>query len=273
MRLIDCHAHLWEAGRGFEWIRPGSVHYKTFTLDDLEHSGAGLELTGTVLVEASRGDRGETLTLRELRLRRPDLVAGYVGNLKVYSGTSAEEFEELMVGARPNGLRLGGPGRPEAHEVALLPVLDKLGITLDLNLLTDALGTAAELAERHPGLTIVVDHLGNPGSGDLDGWERQLRLAAARPSVLLKISGLLTQQSGAPRTQVAALAERAVAAFGPERCLVGSDWPICLPRGTRAESLDLALRGLGELTGAEQAQVLHDNAVRAYRLGPGEPYG
>jgi L-fuconolactonase len=252
MRLIDCHAHLWQAGHGFPWIRPGSEHYRTFTLDDLEHSG--VEVAGTVLVEASRGDRGETLALRELRATRPDLVAGYVGNLQVYEDAVPEEFEELMVEARPNGLRLGG-----AVQEALLPVLEKLRITLDVNLPANALATATKLAERFPGLTIVVDHLGNPR--ELDVWERELQPAAARPNVLLKISGLLTQPP-----EVAGLVERAVEAFGPERCLVGSDWPICLPRGSRADSLGLALRGLGGLSDDERAQVLHGNAVRAYRL-------
>ncbi|WP_427884688.1 amidohydrolase family protein [Kribbella sp. GL6] len=259
MRLIDCHAHLWDAGRGFPWIRPGSEHYRTFTIDDLERSGEGLELAGTVLVEASRGDRGETLALRELRAERPELVAGYVGNLQVYEDAVPEEFEELMVEARPNGMRLGGAG-----QVALLPVLEKLGITLDLNL-AGALGTAAELAARHEGLTIVVDHLGSPGA--VDDWRRELRLAAARPGVMLKVSGLLTQ-----RPEAAELVEEAVEAFGPGRCVVGSDWPICVPRGSRADSLSLSLRGLGGLSDDERAQVLHGNAVRAYRLGrePGE---
>jgi L-fuconolactonase len=260
MRLIDCHAHLWQAGRGFGWIRPGSEHDKTFTIDDLERSGSGLNLAGSILVEASRGDRGETLALRELRLHRPDLVAGYVGNLKVYEGAAPEEFERLLIEARPNGMRLGGPGRPRSHEVTLLPVLAKLGVALDLNLLGGALDAAAALARQHPSLTIIVNHLGNPDN-DLVTWDRELHLAAAQPNVLLKISGLLTQPG-----KVADLVERAVDAFGPARCLLGSDWPICLPRGSRADSLALARRGLGRLSAGEQAQVLHHNAVRAYRL-------
>lgn len=264
MRLIDCHAHLWQAGRGFGWIRPGSAHYRTFTVDDLERSGAGLELAGSILVEASRGDRGETLALRELRLRRPDLVAGYVGNLEVYEGLAPEIVEQLFTAARPNGMRLG-----RADDRELLPVLAKLGVTLDLNLIGHALGTAAELASRHPELTVVVNHLGNPGNlrtDDLTGWERELRLAARQPGVMLKISGLLTQQHGVPDQQVVDLVERVVDVFGPQRCVVGSDWPICLPRGTRADSLSLAERGLGRLSEPERAQVLHHTAVRAYRL-------
>ncbi|MGW7680343.1 amidohydrolase family protein [Kribbella sp. NPDC054772] len=269
MRLIDCHAHLWHSGHGFGWIKPGSAHDKTFTVSDLDRSGDGLDLAGSILVEASRGDRGETLALRELRLTRPDLVAGYVGNLKVYEGIAPSAFARLLTEAGPNGMRLGGPGLPEPHETRLLPVLAELGVTLDLNLLTDALGAAAALAQAHPGLTVVVNHLGNPPNlrtGDLTEWERGLRLAAREPGVLLKISGLLTQQNGVPLERVAKLVERAVDAVGPERCLVGSDWPICLPRGSRADSLELACSGLARLTADERALVLHGTAVRAYRL-------
>lgn len=68
--MIDCHVHLWDPAAGFPWIRPGSEHHHTFGEGDLERSGAGLGLAGAVLVEASRGDAGETMALSELRRRR-----------------------------------------------------------------------------------------------------------------------------------------------------------------------------------------------------------
>ncbi|MBB2915345.1 L-fuconolactonase [Streptosporangium becharense] len=269
--MIDCHAHLWDPSGGYPWIRPGSPHFTTFTVDDLAASGAGLELSGTILVEASRGDAGEILLLRDLRLRHPDLILGYVGNLNVHADLPPSSFRELMGETRPNGMRLGGASweATPASARALIPVLADLGAALELNLHVDALRAAAEVAGRHPALTVIVDHLGNPANlltGDVSGWREQVRRAARVPNVIMKISGLLTQQHGVPHKRVAELAGHAVESFGPDRCVVGSDWPICLPRGSRADSLRLSERGLAGLTADERARVLTATASRVYNL-------
>ncbi|MEU6843510.1 amidohydrolase family protein [Streptomyces sp. NPDC046716] len=273
--MIDCHAHLWDPDRGFGWIRPDSPHHRAYDEADLARSGTGADgLTGTVLVEAARGDTGETGALRALRLRRPDLVAGYVGNLHAHGEEGPDRFRELLTewgGTAPNGMRLGGGSLSDVPETAraLIPVLDASGLVLEVNLHHGALASAAGIAERHPGLTLVVDHLGNPPNlvdGDPGEWRRDLERAAAVPNVLVKISGLLTQQHGVAPERVADLVRRVVDALGPDRCLVGSDWPICLPRGSRAGSLALSRAGLDRLTAEERERVLHGNAVRAYRL-------
>lgn len=275
--MIDCHAHLWDPRRGFPWIRPGSAHYRPFTADDLADADAGAGkvagLSGTVLVEASRGDAAETLDLRELRLRRPDLVAGYVGNLHVHGDAGPHRFGTLLDAwgdTRPNGMRIGGPAWKDTPEPArrLVPVLAEAGVALELNLGEGALRTAAEVAAAHPALAVVVDHLGNPPNllKAPGSWYQDLELAAAVPNVHVKISGLLTQQHGVPADRTTRLVRQVVDAFGPDRCLVGSDWPICLPRGSRAQSLDAARAGLAHLPAARQQDVLHATAVRVYGL-------
>ncbi|MCL2729717.1 MAG: amidohydrolase [Actinomycetia bacterium] len=271
--VIDCHAHLWDPRRGFPWIRPGSAHHRPFTAEDLAAAGEGTGVTGTVLVEASRGDAGETLDLRELRLRRPDLVAGYVANLHVHGDDGPDRFRELLHAwgdSRPNGMRMGGPAWADTPAAAreLVPVLAESGTVLELNLGDGALRAAADVAARHPALTVVVDHLGNPPNlrENLGGWHRDMESAATLPNVNVKISGLLTQQHGVPADRVARLVRQVVDAFGPDRCLVGSDWPICLPRGSRSRSLASARLGLAHLSLERQEDVLHATAVRVYGL-------
>ncbi|MBO1331435.1 amidohydrolase [Streptomyces sp. VRA16 Mangrove soil] len=277
--MIDCHVHLWDPAHGFGWIRPDSPHHRPFTASDLEQSGRDSgELAGrAVLVEASRGDDGETAALRALRLRRPDLVAGYVANLHVHGEQGPDRFRTLLDAwgdSRPNGMRLGGAtwARTPGPARTLVPVLAETGLALELNLYRGAFTAAAEAAERHPGLTVVVDHLGNAPHLDADAtddatdWRRDLERAAACPNVLVKISGLLTQQHGVAPHRVAGLVRDVVDTLGADRCLVGSDWPICLPRGSRADSLNLSLAGLDRLTADERARALHTNAVRAYGL-------
>ncbi|MGY0488441.1 amidohydrolase family protein [Streptomyces sp. WG-D5] len=272
--VIDCHAHLWDPAEGFGWIRPDSPHHRPFRVADLADSGSQLDVLRTVLVEASRGDAAETRALRELRLRHPDLVAGYVANLHVHGPAGPERLRDLLHAwgpSRPNGMRLGGADweRTPDDARALIPLLADEGVVLELNLHHAALTTAAQVTARHPGLTVVVDHLGNaphataPEAGE---WYRDVERAAAVPGVVVKVSGLLTQQHGAPAERVAHMVRHAVDAFGAGRCLVGSDWPICLPRGSRGDALALARSGLGHLTPAQREQVLHTTPVEVYGL-------
>ncbi|MGW5351830.1 amidohydrolase family protein [Streptomyces sp. NPDC004031] len=271
--MIDCHAHLWDPRTGFPWIRPDSPHHRAFTADDLAAAGEGTGVTGTVLVEASRGDAGETAALRELRRQRPDVVAGYVGNLHVHGDAGPGPFAALLEAfgdTAPNGMRLGGATWADTPEAAraLIPVLARTGTALELNLYRGALRAAADTAARHPGLTVVVDHLGNPPNlgENLGNWRADMESAATLPNVNMKISGLLTQQHGVPDDRVAALVREVLDAFGPDRCLLGSDWPICLPRGSRARSLTVAARGADHLPAVQRRQVTSGTAVRVYRL-------
>ncbi|MCX5402275.1 amidohydrolase [Streptomyces sp. NBC_00102] len=271
--MIDCHVHLWDPALGFPWIHPGSVHDRAFRIEDLEASTGDAAPTGAILVEGSRGDAGETLDLRAWRTSRPDLVAGYVGNLHVHGDGGPRRFRALLhdLGdTRPNGMRLGGANWADCPESAraLVPELASAGLVLELNLGSGALRSAARVAARHPELTVVVDHLGNPPNLRLDPgeWYRDLERAASAPNVVVKISGLLTQQHGVPPERIAELVRHVVGGLGPDRCLVGSDWPICLSRGSRADSLELSCLGLDHLPDDERRRILHTNAVRVYGL-------
>ncbi|MFJ7201291.1 MULTISPECIES: amidohydrolase family protein [unclassified Streptomyces] len=272
--MIDCHVHLWDPAEGFPWIRPGGEHHRAFGEDDLEQSGAGLDLAGAILVEASRGDAGETLALREVRRRRPDLVIGYVANLHVHGADGPGAFRARLQDlgdTRPNGMRLGGSSWADTPEPAraLVPGLEDAGVALELNLHRRALTAAADVGARHPGLTVVVDHLGNapdPRTPEAGEWFRDVERAAESPNVVVKISGLLTQQHGLPSQRIAHMVRHVVDTLGADRCLVGSDWPICLPRGSRADSLATSRLGLSHLAADQLDRVLHTNAVRVYRL-------
>ncbi|ROQ59176.1 L-fuconolactonase [Streptomyces sp. 840.1] len=272
--MIDCHVHVWDPAEGFPWIRPGTPLHRPCTEADLEASGAELGLAGAILVEASRGDAAETYALRELRLGRPDLVAGYVGNLHVHGGAGPGAFRALLDefgDTRPNAMRIGGQDWASTPEPArnLVPVLADAGMALELNLYRGALRTAAEVAEQHPELAVVVDHLGNPphlSAGDPGEWYADLERAAGVGNVVVKISGLLTQQHGVPERQLAHLVRHVVDTLGPQRCLLGSDWPICLTRGSRADSLAAARTGLGHLTPAQTRHLSQTTAERVYRL-------
>jgi L-fuconolactonase len=122
-------------------------------------------------------------------------------------------------------------------------------------------------------LTIVIDHLGKPplGSDEMERWEELLRAAAELPNVHAKVSGLNTAMADrhwtADDLQPAVVI--ALDAFGVERLVLGSDWPVCLLNGTykrvQQETLLAVKRACDE-----PRPILEENAERIYRLADAE---
>jgi L-fuconolactonase len=124
-----------------------------------------------------------------------------------------------------------------------------------------------------PDLTLVLDHAGKPriAGGDLGSWAAAVRALAALPNTTCKLSGLVTEAPrGAPlQARAQALAEVAsvvLDAFGADRVMFGSDWPVCLLASDYAGVLAMARSLTAGLSPAERAAVFGATAARAYRL-------
>jgi L-fuconolactonase len=116
----------------------------------------------------------------------------------------------------------------------------------------------------------VLDHAGKPpiASGDLSAWRADLRALAARPNVAVKLSGLVTEADWGSWTpvQLRPVMEYVLDQFGPERTMLGSDWPVCLLAASYAEVMAAAASVLDGLTGAEREAVRGGTARTWYRL-------
>jgi predicted TIM-barrel fold metal-dependent hydrolase len=129
------------------------------------------------------------------------------------------------------------------------------------------LGEVIELVRRTPDVQFVLDHVGKPRIGaDPSRWRLRIAELAARPNIVCKLSGLMTEiVSGPPSLEaVEPFLAYALAEFGPDRCLFGSDWPVMTTAGTYSEWLDLVIRLLpGE---DERRAVMAETAERVYEL-------
>jgi L-fuconolactonase len=147
--------------------------------------------------------------------------------------------------------------RPTVHES--LRLIAERGVVFELpDSYPGFLKHVPALAGAVPGLTIVVDHLGKPPlRGDLGDWGRQLIAAAEHPQVVAKLSGLWYEDDVRPAVELA------LQAFGPERIMYGSDWPVALLGGgyRRVWEQTLAL-----LDDTNREAILGGNALRVYGL-------
>jgi L-fuconolactonase len=279
--IIDAHLHLWERGRSpYLWntAEVPSLH-RDYRFDDalphLERHG----VTGAVLVQAD-DHPGDTDLMLEVAAAHPQVVAVVAHVPLDAPDEAAARLAELrrdpcVVGVRAMIHDLDDPDfllRPDVDEG--LGVLEEADVTFDLvTRLPRHLEHAVTLSERHPGLRIVVDHLGRPplGGRSWEPWASLLAEAAAVPTVHAKVSGLYPESDPLSwrAAEVQEVVERALELFGPRRLMYGGDWPISVLAGGYDAVLAGVRDALAHLGPEDAAQVWGETALRFYRVDPG----
>ncbi|MEU0843374.1 amidohydrolase family protein [Streptomyces sp. NPDC005962] len=281
-RRIDAHHHLWDLSRRPQpwmdgpWADPIA---RTYTPADLvphldEH---GIDATVVVQSSSSYDETRELLALAGAEHR----IAGVVGWADLTDPGLPGVLAALAAG--PGGDRLVGLRHQVQDEadpdwLARADVRRGLSAAADAGLVYDLLVTPRELpaaiaaVRELPGLRFVLDHAAKPpiASGARAPWTALLTELATLPNVDCKLSGLVTEadwQTWKP-DQILPYARHVLDAFGPERVLFGSDWPVCELAATYADVVTLATQATAPLTNAERESVFATNATRAYNLSP-----
>ncbi|TQJ91584.1 amidohydrolase [Streptomyces sp. SLBN-31] len=275
---VDAHHHVWDLSvRDQDWIPHHSPIRRNFTVADLapEARAAGVDRTVLVQTVTVAEETPEFLALADAH----DLVAGVVGWTDLTRPDIADELARLRAlpgGAHLKGIRHQVQGEPDPGWLLRPDVLRGLtsvaeaGLAYDLVVLPRQLPACAKAAAYLPQLTFVLDHLGKPpiASGAVDPWATDLRNLAALPNTVAKLSGLVTEADPATWTpdDLRPYAETALEAFGPDRLMFGSDWPVCTLAATYGETVETAQRLIAGLSESERTRILKDTATRVYRL-------
>jgi L-fuconolactonase len=126
------------------------------------------------------------------------------------------------------------------------------------------------VVDAHPGQRFLLDHLGKPDirGGGYDRWRQDFDRLATRPNVWCKLSGLVTEADWRAWTpaMLRPYLDRAFEAFGPNRLMVGSDWPVCTVAATYAETMHVVLDALAEYSADERAAALSGTARTFWKL-------
>jgi len=252
-RLIDSHVHIWDpAVNEYAWL---SGELDRPYLPDDYRAGAP-QTTDVIFVEAAAGD-----SLREAHwvasLHWPEL-RGIVAHAPLELGAAvAAQLDRLRASDRVVGIRRQLQDEPLAifDHPGLLPGLRALaatGLPFDACVRHEQLPALTALIAQVPDLPVVLDHLGKPpvAQGDDGTWARNLRALTELPQVRVKLSGLAPEGSAdrAVREQARSWLLTALDLLGPERCMLGSDWPvsaISAPREAPGEWLEHVLADAG----------------------------
>ncbi|HEY2507511.1 MAG TPA: amidohydrolase family protein [Streptosporangiaceae bacterium] len=273
--IIDAHHHVWDpAIRHQPWLDSAeelTPLRRRFGLDQLAPLAAAAGVAGTVVVQTVT-EPGETPELLALAAAGP-LVAGVVGWTDLTAPGSADALaglRELPGGNFLTGIRHPLLTEPDEHWLARPAVRQGLaavaaaGLAFDLVLDPARLPSAVAAAAAVPGLTFVLDHLGNvevKASPDAT-WAASFAALAELPNAVCKLSGILS----APVAEVRPYFALALAKFGPDRLMFGSDWPVCTLNAQYAEVVAAARTLTADLSMAEQEAILAGTARRVYRL-------
>jgi L-fuconolactonase len=270
---IDAHQHFWKLSRGdYGWLTPekGSI-YRDFGPADLEPFRKRHEIARTILVQAA-ATVAETRFMLEIAAGEP-AIAGVVGWVDFTAADAARQIDtlardRLLVGLRPmlqditdDDWLLRADIKPAVH------AMTANGLVFDALARPRHLSRVLAFADRHPDLRIVVDHGAKPliRERKLDPWRADMSALAARPQIVCKLSGLVTE-TGPQWTlpDLAPYADHMIAAFGADRLLWGSDWPVVDLGGGYDRWVAGAEALTARLTDAERAAIFGGNAERIY---------
>lgn len=276
--VIDSHQHFWQLGLPFEygWLR--EERHRRICRDylpvDLEPHlrAAGVDRTVFVQTQHNPEETRWALGLAE----EYSFIAGVVGWVDLRAPGCEGQLEEFLESPRFVGVRHIIQDEPDEDFVVRpeflrgLGVLERLGVAYDLLFYDRHLRHAAVVARQFPELRLVIDHLSKPRirEGVLEPWRTELREAAKCPNVYCKLSGMVTEADWErwESRDLRPYVETALEAFGAERCLFGSDWPVCELAGDYGAVKRGLVEALGPLTPSENARIFGGTAAEFYRL-------
>ncbi|GAA3445440.1 amidohydrolase family protein [Planomonospora venezuelensis] len=277
--MIDAHHHVWDLSvRDQDWITGPALAplRRDFAIGDLPAAANGVTATVLVQTVTVREETPEFLALAEAH----GLIAAVVGWTDLTASSAAEDLAALR--AAPGGGYLRGVRHQVQGEAdprwlcrddvrAGLRAVGEAGLVYELLTLPHQLPAAIETVTALPGTAFVLDHCSKPpvASGGLEPWAGLVRELAARPNVTCKLSGLVTEADWATWTveDLRPYAETVLEAFGPERVMFGSDWPVCLLAAPYEDVLGTARALTAGLSAAERDDVFGGVAARVYGIG------
>jgi L-fuconolactonase len=273
---IDAHQHFWiYTPAEYDWIDDSMAALRrNFLPEDLKPELDDNDFHGSVAVQA-RQTIEETRWLLELAERSPSIL-GVVGWADLRSPDIRSQLKMLACNPKLVGIRHIVQSEPDDRFLLQpeflrgISALEEFDLAYDILIYPKHLPIASEFVERFPRQRFVLDHLAKPPikSGEIDTWAQGIRRLAEFPNVFCKLSGLVTEadwQHWQP-AQIIPFLDVAVESFGPDRLMIGSDWPVCLVAAPYARTMNVVKTYLMTQEPEWQDAVLGDNAQKFWRL-------
>ncbi|MFT2011282.1 amidohydrolase family protein [Pontibacter sp. 13R65] len=276
MLRIDAHQHFWKFDPVRDsWINEDmAVIQRDFLPEDLKPVLQQNGFDGCVLVQSAQPEFENDFLLKQAA--HHDFIKGVVGWVDFFADDLEQRLEEYTQHKKLKGFRYILQGA-EDRALMLTPEfrkgiarLQKFGYTYDVLIFPDQLAYTKEFVAEFPDQPFVIDHLAKPYIKDqkLDGWKQDMQAVAQHEQVFCKISGMVTEADWKnwKKEDFRPYLDTVVEAFGPNRIMYGSDWPVCLVAGAYEEMLGIVQDYFASYSKEEQAAFFGGNATTFYQL-------
>jgi L-fuconolactonase len=270
---IDAHQHFWRYNANRDrWITDEMAALKKdFLPEHLIPELRASSIQGCIAVQTDQSE-AETDFLLDLA-ERHEVIQGVVGWVDMCAGNVAERLERFarfpklcgfrhIAQAEPNGFLL------REDFLRGISCLGDFGFTYDVLIYEKQLPAAIELVSRFPDQLFVLDHIAKPLIRERRylPWGRFVKMLAENPNVYCKISGLVTEADWKQwrASEFKPYLDVVFEAFGVERLMFGSDWPVCLLAAGYKQVVELIADYTRDLAPAEREKIFGLNAVHFY---------
>ncbi len=273
--IIDAHQHFWRYHPvRHAWITPDmAVIRRDFGPADIVRELEPNKVAGCIAVQADQSE-AETEYLLKLARANP-FIRGVIGWVDMRSPNVAQRLHHYCGAREFRGVRHIAQAErddflDDDHFNRGLACLQEIGLAYDILVYPRQLPAVIRLVRRHPDQQFVVDHLAKPliRAQRLEPWEADLRELAKAGNVHCKISGLVTEadwRHWAP-VDFKPYLDVAFEAFGVDRLLFGSDWPVCLVAASYGQVVGILSDYLASAAPLDRSKVFGANALHVYQV-------
>jgi L-fuconolactonase len=273
---IDSHQHFWRYNPGRDgWITEEmAILKRDFLPEDLIPELHSNQIDGCIAVQADQSEH-ETMFLLNLAAEHSE-IKGVVGWVNLCSSDLPQRLEYFSQFEKLRGFRHVAQSEPDDRFLVRedfirgISQLRAFRFTYDILIYPSQLPAATELVEKLPEQKFVLDHMAKPfiREGKIQPWAKHIHAIAANPNVYCKASGLVTEADwhNLCKQDFKSYLDIVFEAFGPDRMMFGSDWPVCLLAGTYESVKALLANYIRDFPADQQKKILGLNAVSFYGL-------
>lgn len=272
---IDSHQHFWEYNPVRDaWITEEmKIIQRDFMPEDLFPVLQENKIDGCVAVQADQSEE-ETIFLLDLAAKY-DFIKGVVGWVDLQAKDLEEKLEHYrsypslkgfrhIVQSEPDGFLTNG------QFIKGVSLLGQYGYSYDILVYQRQLDEVIKFVQQLPEQRLVIDHCAKPGieNKEIDKWDEQMKKIAAHKQVYCKISGLFTEADWKEwdAEDFRPYLDVVIEAFGTDRIMFGSDWPVCLLAASYKQSCNLFGEYFNQFSDEDKKMFWGENAKRFYQL-------
>ena len=272
--VIDAHHHFWKYNtRDFGWINDEmSVIRRDFLPEDLKKTIAEAGVDGVISVQARQALK-ETDWLLKLA-RENDFIFGVTGWLPLADDNAEEHIEKYASYEKLKAVRHVIQDEEDDYFILRkdfnrgVGLLKSHDLVYEILIFEKHLPQTIDFVDRHEEQVFVLDHIAKPliKENIIYPWKKNIQELAKRPNVFCKVSGMVTEADFSSWTpeQLKPYFHVVLEAFGSERLMFGSDWPVCLVASGYSTWLDTVKGFVAELSADEQKMILGETAQKVY---------